>query len=250
MTESKVPALPKQKPKKEKSSKKLLLILFLFFITVLVVLFFQSSLSRINEIHVQGNQSLTQEQIEQASGVQKGDHYFLTPGKQVEENVRKLPKVASVHVTKKFPGKLMIEVKEFSKVGYIIDQNGDKQMIMENGARLPAEENLEMLDRPILTGWSETDPHYRELCKLLSELSESDLSDISEIRPEPMPAYPDGIKLFPAVKLGAKVEIITTVGFLSEKASYIGPFVKSWKEENNVSSGVIKMLESDSGKAI
>ncbi|MDT2193980.1 hypothetical protein [Paenibacillus larvae] len=65
-----------------------------------------------------------------------------------------------------------------------------------------------------------------------------------------MTAYPDGIKLFPAVKLGAKVEIITTIGFLPEKASYIGPFVKSWKEENNVSSGVIKMLESDSGKAI
>ncbi|MEV2546729.1 FtsQ-type POTRA domain-containing protein [Paenibacillus larvae] len=250
MTDSKVPALPKQKTKKEKSSKKLLLILFLFFITVLVVLFFQSSLSRITEVHIKGNRNLTLEQIEQASGVSKGDHYFLTLSKKVEENVAKLPTVASVKVTKRFPGELTIEIKEFSKVGYTIDQDGNKQMVMENGVRMPAEETNQMLDRPILTGWSETDSHYQELCKVLGGLSESDLEDISEIRPDPMTAYPDGIKLFPAVKLGAKVEIITTIGFLPEKASYIGPFVKSWKEENNVSSGVIKMLESDSGKAI
>src|SRR4051812_12417305 len=86
----KVPAMPNINPnpqKKNRSSRKLLAFLFVFFIVVLIILFFQSSLSKISAIEIEGNELLSTNAIGQASQVAIGDHYFALSSKNTEARI-------------------------------------------------------------------------------------------------------------------------------------------------------------------
>ncbi len=88
----KVPALPVPKPR-ARTNRKLLIFLFIFFITVLIILFFQSSLSRISAIEVEGNELMASETIGQASQIAVGDRFFAVSSETIQQRIAKMPMI-------------------------------------------------------------------------------------------------------------------------------------------------------------
>ncbi|MGG1553127.1 MULTISPECIES: cell division protein FtsQ/DivIB [Paenibacillus] len=236
----KVPALPVPKPR-ARSNRKMLIFLILFFITVLVVLFFQSSLSRISQIEIEGNELIAPDVIEQASQVAVGDRFFAASSSAIAARVAKLPMIQHADVDKHFPGLLKITVQEFPKVAFQLTADGKKQAVLADGAvtTLPPGTSIP-LDMPILTGWDDSNPNKAALCKALGEIPQSALSDVSEIKPEPSESYPDKIKLYTR----SQYEVITTIAYLPDKIDSLPGYIASLQEQH-ISNGVITLLEAE-----
>ncbi|MFD0692743.1 cell division protein FtsQ/DivIB [Paenibacillus sp. GCM10027628] len=235
----KVPALPNPKPR-ARTNRKLLGFLFIFFITVLVILFFQSSLSRISAIQIEGNQLIASDAIGQAAQIAAGDRFFAVSSQSVEKRVMTLPIVKSAKVTKHFPGIIHIAVQEYPKVAFQMGADGTKEAVLADGAVVKLSTGSFPLDMPILTGWSDSDPNKAALCKVLGEIPSSSLADVSEIKPDPSDSYPDKIKLYTR----SQFEVYTTITYLAEKIDNLPAYVASLQEEH-ITNGIINMLEVD-----
>ena len=170
----KVPTLPVPKPR-ARTNRKLLIFLFVFFITVLIILFFQSSLSRISAIEVEGNELMASETIGQASQIAVGDRFFAVSSQAIQQRIAKIPMIKAAVVKKHFPGVIHITVEEFPKVAFQIGADGKKQAVLADGAVVQLSAGSIPLDMPILTGWTDGDPNKAALCKVLGEIPESAL---------------------------------------------------------------------------
>lgn len=239
-----IPKIPAVKPKK-KRGRKLVFLLFVFFTAVLVVLFFRSSLSRITHIEVKGNELVTVEQIEQASGVVLGDHFFGVSTSDVVQRLNQVKMIKSSEATKKFPGKLNIVVHEQPKVAFEVTADGRQQYVLADGSTFPIQALSVMIDKPILSGWSENDPNKAELAKVMSNISPQLFDEVSEIRPFPSESYADRIKLYTR----SGFEVITTIEYLPDKIQYLSAYISNLKE-NEVHNGVLTLLEVDSHQTL
>ncbi|MBD0379183.1 cell division protein FtsQ/DivIB [Paenibacillus sedimenti] len=235
----KVPALPNPKPR-ARTNRKLLGFLFVFFITVLVILFFQSSLSRISAIQIEGNELLASDAIGQAAQIVAGDRFFAVSSQAIEKRVATLPIVKSANVTKHFPGIIHIAVQEYPKVAFQMGADGTKEAVLSDGAVVKLSSGSFPLDMPILSGWSDNDPYKAALCKVLGEIPASSLADISEIKPDPSDSYPDKIKLYTR----SQFEVYTTIAYLPDKIENLPAYIASLQEDH-ITNGIIKMLEVD-----
>ncbi len=237
--EDRLPVIKKPNPK-SRSSKKLLLFLFIFFITLLLILFFQSSLSKITEIEIHGQELVSKEEIVQAAAVKAGDHFFSVSSSKVEAQVKALKMVESVEVSKKFPGRLIIQVHEYPKVAYQVGENGQIEALLADASVVPVTVQGVALDKPILTGWSKDDPLKVKLCLAMSQVPASYFSDVSEIKPSPTDSFPDKIKMYTR----SQYEVQMTIGYLPEKMKYLDSYIASL-QSSKISGGVITMLEAD-----
>ena len=234
----KIPALREQKVR-SRSNRKLIVFLFLLFFTLLAVLFFRSPISKIERIEVAGNALLSEEQIVQASGTRIGDHFFAVRSSSVASRIKAMPVVRDAKVKKRFPGVLRIEVSEYPPVAYQLKADGNVEALLANGVAVPADRFAPM-DKPLLTGWSDSDPWKQKLCEALGTIPPELLSDISEIVPEPSESYPDKIKMYTR----SRYEVYTTIGYLPDKIQYLDLYVQHLKQ-NKIDTGVISLLETD-----
>ncbi|MEK8129726.1 FtsQ-type POTRA domain-containing protein [Paenibacillus filicis] len=235
-----LPVIKQDKPR-TRSSRKLLVFLFLFFITLLLILFFQSSLSKVTEVTIDGQALVAEEQIRHAAGIVPGDHFFSVSSERVSSQIKALRMIESVEVNKRFPGRIDIHVKEFPKVAYQFGENGQVEALLADGSVVPVTMQGAKLDMPILSGWSKDDPLKTELCRVMASLDRALFADVSEIKPSPSHSFPDRIKMYTRTQF----EVITTVEFLPQKIPNMGTFIASLRE-NQITSGVLTMLLADS----
>jgi cell division protein FtsQ len=229
-----IPALKREEAPRVRRGKKLLWILIALFLIVLVVLFFRSSLSKFSEIQVSGTDSVSQEEVMKALDVVPGDSFFAPSSDRLKARVLTLKPVEDVTITKKFPGVLKVDVKEYAKVAVQLSPDGKMFTVLANGLNLPIVEG-NLPDKPILSGWKPEDPNLIALCRTLSGVPDHFLTDLSEIHSDPSTAYPDRIKLFTR----SRFEVVTTVGKLADKISYLSDIVQ------NREPGKVMMLEAD-----
>ncbi|WP_159883964.1 cell division protein FtsQ/DivIB [Paenibacillus puerhi] len=235
-----LPVMKQSKPR-NLSSKKLLFFLFLFFITLLTILFFQSSLSKITEVTIEGQALVAEEQIRKAAAVVPGDHFFSVSGDRIVNQIKALRMIESVEVNKRFPGRIDILVKEYPKVAYQFGDNGQVEALLSDGSVVPVTMQGAKLDMPILSGWSKDDPLKIELCRAMARLDPSLFADVSEIMPWPSQSFPDRIKMYTR----SQFEVVTTIEFLPQKMPNMEGFLASLRE-NDITSGVLTMLLADS----
>lgn len=237
-----VPAIKPNGSRPKRGNGKLLRLVFVFFIILFIILFFQSSMSKISEIVVEGNELVSQDDIIQTAGVLSGDNFFTLRTGQVKQRLAKHPFIESVEVQKSFPGVLKVKIKEYRRVAFQLAADGTKEVLLADGSALPVAgqaANVPM-DMPILSGWLPDNPLKAKLCLALSQVPAQYLSDISEIRPDPSTAYEDKIKMYTR----AQYEIYTTIEYLPERMQYLGFFINEL-EERGKTSGVITMLEQN-----
>jgi cell division protein FtsQ len=234
-----IPRIPAAKPKRRRG-KKLVYLLLVFFIAVLAVLFFRSSLSKINEIEIAGNELVPSERIEEASGVVKGDQFFTVSTGNVEERIGKLPMIASADVTMQFPGKVRIEVKEHPRIAYQFTAEGRQEVVLADGSATTMQGLAVLADKPILSGWTDADPNKAKLCKAMAGIGSDLFYDISEIKPDPTESFPDRIKMYTRDGF----EVITTVEFLPDKMQYLSGYIQNLKDKG-IKNGVLSLLVVD-----
>lgn len=235
-----VPAMKPAAPKPKRGGGKLLRLVIIFFIILFIVLFFKSSLSKISEIRVEGNQLVSADEVKAATGVQPGDNFFTVRTGSVQSMVAKHPFVESAEVEKSFPGVLRVKVKEYQRVAFQLAADGTKEVLLADGSALPVAgqaANVPM-DMPILAGWLPDNPLKAKLCAVLALVPSQYLSDISEIRPDPSSAYQDRIKIYTR----SQYQVYTTIEYFAGNIEYLG-FVTNELKERGKDSGVITMLE-------
>ncbi|WP_028611221.1 cell division protein FtsQ/DivIB [Paenibacillus harenae] len=226
----------KEPGRKRTGSRKLIIILFLLFIALLAVLFFNSSISKISEIQIDGTRFATKEEIGQAAAVAVGDAFFGTSSGTIEENIKTLPQVNQAKVTKVFPGVFKIAVEEFPVVAFELSDQGEMTALLSNGTSVSASnDQLLLVDKPVLSGWSPDDPIKAELTTQLGKIPAKQLSDLSEIIPFPSKAYPDRIVMFTRTKF----EVITAVSVLPDKIEALNAVIETQEP------GKITMLLAD-----
>ncbi|MCA0753831.1 FtsQ-type POTRA domain-containing protein [Paenibacillus sp. N4] len=226
----------KEPGRKRVGSSKLLFILLLLFIAILAVLFFNSSISKISEIQIEGNRFSTQEEIEQAAAIVIGDAFFGTTSGMLEDRVSALAPVEKVTVTKVFPGVIKILVQEYPVVAFELSDEGEMTALLSNGTTVDASnDQLMLIDKPVLTGWAANDPLKGELTKQLAQISAKQLSDLSEIIPIPSNAYPDRILIYTRTRF----EVITAISVLKEKIDALNAVIETQEP------GKITMLLAD-----
>lgn len=229
----KMPVL-REPDRRRRGGKKLLVILFILFIVILCVLFFNSSISKISSITVEGQRYMEAADIQKASGVTVGEAFFGITAKTIEARVSKLKAVESTQVIKSFPGKIRIVIKELPTVAYEVSSKGEITAIMSNGTSLLAGGDI-VVDKPILSGWKPDDPVRIELCKQLAAIPAQSLSDFSEIMPAASASYKDRIKIYTRTRF----EVITAVSLLQAKIAVLNAVIETQEP------GLITLLLAD-----
>lgn len=162
---------------------RLLFILFLFFFTILIVVFFQSSLSKVQQIHVEGVDKLTTTEVIAQSGIAVGDQILLVRKQKVREALTTHPVIEDVEVTIHFPGNVTVHVREFETVAYLYSSSQQLYPVLKNGY-VVEQERVDVVQYPLITEWE--DPALLpNFCKELAILDTVVMQQISEVRLEP-----------------------------------------------------------------
>lgn len=218
-----VPVL-KEPAKKRRNSRKLLFILVLMFLVLLAVLFFNSSISKISDIQIDGMKVAAKSEIGQAAAIAVGDAFFGTTAATIKERVEGLPEIEKATVTKAFPGLVKISVQEYPIVAFELSAEGDLTALLSNGTSVSAQSQPMLIaDKPVMTGWTAKDPVKTALTKQLGQIPVKQLLDLSEIVPIPSKAYPDRIKIYTRTKF----EVVTAVSVLPEKIEALNAVIET-----------------------
>ncbi|MBA9085238.1 cell division protein FtsQ [Fontibacillus solani] len=234
MPKESMPILKDPIPKK-KGSRKVAVILFLLFLTLLCILFFRSSLSKISEITFKGNTYSTNAELLEISGLKTGAPFFGTSADKIRNKLLTVPSIDEVVVNKSFPGSVEIIVTEHALAAYELTPDGLLKGLLANGTKIDLVNGSMPMDKPILTGWEESDPNLSKLCSTLANIPDSLVSDISEITPSPTLSYPDRIKMYTR----SRFEVISAISLLAEKAEYMNMIMESQDP------GMLTLLDAD-----
>ncbi|MCR8656005.1 cell division protein FtsQ/DivIB [Paenibacillus endoradicis] len=221
--QSQMPVLKEPEPKK-KGNKKLIAIIVILFLAILSIVFFNSTLSKITEVQITGTQFVNGTEVMNAAGLKVGDSFVFSSAEEIENNVKTLNTINKAVVTKHFPGIIKIAVTEYSVVAFEFDDKGELIALLASGASIKTNnDRLQIMDKPILTGWSKNDPYKNELMKQLSSINSTLLADISEIAPIPSVAFPDRILIYTRTKF----EVTTAVSLIREKVEAMNGVIET-----------------------
>ncbi|MBB3867982.1 cell division protein FtsQ/DivIB [Geobacillus sp. NFOSA3] len=180
--EERVPKLKERR--RQKANRRLIAYISFFFLLILCMIYFQSPLSYVRHIQVNGNHHLSAKQVIQLSGITKRTSFWKVKEDEIKRNVEKHPEVKSVSLEKHFPNTIIIHVKERRRIAYIYDQQTFFPLL-ENGYILKKHTSKTApSDAPILINWKKGED-IQEIAGQLAQLSPSILNAISEIHYTP-----------------------------------------------------------------
>jgi cell division protein FtsQ len=234
----KIPRLRKE-TRKKKANRQLLMLMLLFFLVVLAVLFFQSSISRVQDISVTGANLVPADEVIKQSRLTFDMQYLFVNREKVEESILAgLPAIESVDVRKTFPGKIELAVKERPRVALLMDNRGATYPVTNNGIVLKQYPSGDgSVDKPIIRQWKQA----QLLPKFAQELYKLDpgiRQQISEIQHQPEQDNPERLVLF--MKDG--FEVHTTIQNFADNMAWYPSFVQSLKQEGKT-EGIINLSE-------
>ena len=107
---------------------------------------------RVNTLEISGGVRYTTEQIQEASGIEIGDNLFLLNKFDVRNRLaEELPYIEDVHINRRLPSTLIIEVTECSQV-FAVMQSGSAWLISPSGKIVDRVEPAEAEGIPTVGG--------------------------------------------------------------------------------------------------
>ncbi|WP_141431280.1 cell division protein FtsQ/DivIB [Bacillus sp. 03113] len=210
--EDRIPKLKQQR--RRKANRRLITLLFLFFSLIVGVIYFQSPLSRVKQIVVQGNEVYPPEKIIEISKINKKTNIWKINEGNIEQRLKKLPEMKSIEIKKKWPNTVIINVTEFRKMAYVIKEK-HYMPVLENGNILTEEKiSAVPVNAPILFNFSEGS-YTKEMINALKKLPVEIANSISEIHYAPKKTDAYHITLF----MNDGYEVSATIRSFSEKMS-------------------------------
>ena len=128
---------PLSEPPKKRSLKLLWLLLVVLVLGVGAYATTQSSFLSVGEITVKGvEKRVTEEEVLEIAGINKGDSMFGLDLAKADENVTSLPWVSEVTVERKWPRSILITLKEREPSVIAVIPNGEKFLLDRSGVVL------------------------------------------------------------------------------------------------------------------
>jgi cell division protein FtsQ len=191
--EERIPKLKQHR--KKKANRRLTFLLSLFLLLILTVVYFQSSLSQVRDIVVTGNHLVTEESVLEKISIEEGTNVWSVDKSKTENELEKIPEISGAEVKLKLPNTVRIQLKEFEKAAYLINET-QFYPILENGNLLDSREMDSLpTDAPILIGFKE-DPILKEMVNELKNLPSEIKNSISEIVLSPKKTDPYHVSLY------------------------------------------------------
>ncbi|MBU8907107.1 cell division protein FtsQ/DivIB [Desertibacillus haloalkaliphilus] len=205
-----IPKLKEQR--RQRTNRRLIFYLSIFFLLILIVVYFQSSLSHIRSIEVTGHYYVNDELIIAESGLAEGTSIWNVDRSVVATTLEALDEIKEATVYRRFPNKIEIEVLEYPRVAYLMDE-GKYYPIIETGTFLDEmDRNYLPVDAPILVNWEQGE-EVQELAAELIKLPEALIHRISEIYHTPTENDPLRMTLF----MNDGFEVQSTIRQFSDK---------------------------------
>ncbi|WP_096199263.1 cell division protein FtsQ/DivIB [Bacillus sp. FJAT-45350] len=226
-----IPKLKEQR--RQRANRRLIFFLSFFFLLILFVIYFQSPLSQIKNIEVNGNYHIDDKQIIKRSSIQEGTSIWNLDTTMIEERISTIDEVNRVEVQRKLPTTIIIEVEEHPRVAYLFN-DGKYYPILATGRFLP-ELPLHQFpsDAPILKNWEQGDV-VEELATELMKLPESLKNRISEIYHTPTESDEMRVTLF----MNDGYEVHSTIRNFSER---LAPYPSIVRELDPTVKGIVHM---------
>ncbi|GAK14517.1 cell division protein FtsQ/DivIB [Geomicrobium sp. JCM 19039] len=210
--QDRIPALKEQR--KKRANRRLILYVSIFFILIAAVVYFQSPLSHIQTIQVEGQEIGEEQEILSASSLETGTSIWSADFDAAEQSITQIPYVDSVEVRRSLPTTVRIVVNERERAAYI-EQDGQFIPVYGNG-NLMEEQSLSThpSDAPVIYNW--TEERLLELFfEELNQLGDGIVNHISEIHP--LEDDPTHLRLY----MNDGIEVETTVNqFADHMTSY------------------------------
>ncbi|TLS35245.1 cell division protein FtsQ/DivIB [Pseudalkalibacillus caeni] len=232
--EDRIPKLKEQR--KQRTNRRLIFYLSIFFVLILLVIYFQSSLSNVKTITVEGNNFVSDKQIIKWSSISSEDSYWNVNESQAADRIEESKKIASAAVNKKWPNRVAIKVEEFDRVAYL--KKGTKFFpIIQNGDILDALSSSEVpVNAPLLVDWDES-VQLQEMAAELRKVPQGIINRISEIHFTPDKDHPLKLTLY----MTDGYEVDSSIRNFSKKIS-VYPAIVEKLDKNK--KGVIHLNES------
>lgn len=207
--EDRIPKLKEER--KQRANRRLIFYLSIFFILLLTVIYFQSPLSDVKNIRIEGNRYVTNEQIIEVSQLNDRTSFWNIDRQKIEENLKSIIEISEVKVKRKFPNTVEINVKEYTRVAYLTEES-KYFPILASGEILEEALSLFPSDAPLLIGFY-SENELSEMAAELSVLPESLIHRISEIYFTPVETDPLRITLY----MNDGFQVSSTIRGFSEK---------------------------------
>lgn len=175
--EERIPSM--RKKRRRKTNRKFSFILVVFVLLLLAILYFQSSLSRIHQIKVNGFSFYDEQFYEEASGLETDGSLWGFSRKDVVTKMKAIEGVKDVSVQRKWLRDVEIDITEWDKVAYVEDR-GQYSLLLENGELFTSENQLLEDEAPILNGFEKEEDRKRISAQLM-KLDDDVYPLISEI---------------------------------------------------------------------
>lgn len=176
--EDRLPQLKMER--KKRASRRFAFYTLIFFLLMLSVIFFQSPLSRVNQIRISGEQIASEASILKASGISNATHIWDVHAQSITRKLQKVPSVAHATITVSFPNIVTIRVQEYGRKAYLLRQ-GRYYPILENGSKLSMLPKGKLpMDAPVLIGFNQTEA-LKRVAEGLSHVPRAIIHNISDI---------------------------------------------------------------------
>jgi cell division protein FtsQ len=191
--EDRIPKLKQQRRKK--ANKRLITLLLLFFLLIGFTLYFQSPLSRIKSVSIDGNNLYSTKEIKNLSGLTKETNIWKVNETSISKKLLTLSEMKSIKVKILLPNSVRIQVKEYKRIAYLAKE-GNFSAVLENGKIIENSNQGQIpVSAPILIGFSNGDV-LDEMIDNLEKLPDEIVNSISEIHHTPKETDKYSITLF------------------------------------------------------
>lgn len=228
--EERIPSMRERR--KKRANRKFFFVVSLFVIALLLVLYFQSQLSKIDDIKVTGAYLHEKDYYIEKSGLGQGDKLWGFTKKNVKQRLEQVDGVKAIEIERRGLRDVAISLEEWKPIAYV--ENDDKYgILLENGTVFIPEKLLLEEDAPILNGFIDGEVQSR-ISTQLNNMEDSTYQLISEIIYTGTEDEPDRITVY--MNDGYEVKALLTT--FSEKMAYYSEIVAQLSEEEK---GVIDM---------
>ncbi|MGE6258659.1 cell division protein FtsQ/DivIB [Heyndrickxia sporothermodurans] len=210
--EDRIPKLKEQR--KRKTNRRLIFLISVFFLLILCVVYFQSPLSHVNKISVEGNHTISKQAIIKSAGITRKTNIWNVNKDKVVSQIFNLPEVKKATVKIHFPNNIIIHIKEHAKIAYM--SKGTKLLpVLDNGSILSKQYGNVVTNVPILTSF-EKGKVLNEMVGQLQQLPDEILNAISEIHYSPKKTDEYHVTLY----MNDGNEVSATLSTLASKIIY------------------------------
>lgn len=175
--EDRIPSLKERR--RRRTNRNFLFLLVLFLLMLAVLLYFQSPLSKVKEIRVEGAALQDDEEYVRASGIREGDALWGFRSSQAEQSINNLKGVEGVEVVRKDLRDVVIQIEEFETVA-LIQQEAGFHPVLADGT-IFGQASATPPPAPILAEFGEG-KQMKKMIRELEQLPPNITSLISELK--------------------------------------------------------------------